>query len=300
MPRNSSWGVSGVNIRKVAVVGAGIMGHGIAQLCAQKGFSVGLMDASQAFLDRGMKTIRKSLDRMVQAGRVDAAEVEAVLARIQASTELAFTMDGADMVIEAVTEDLAVKKELFARLDQVCPGETIYATNTSQLSITTLAASSCRPERVCGMHFFNPPQLMKLVEIVPGLQTSKETLGTVLELAHFLGKETVVSKDSRGFITSRLSAAWKREAMSILEEGVASAADIDMACRLAFNHPMGPFELTDYSGLDTLLYALEGLQQVYGERFRPPQLLHQMVAAGRLGRKTNRGFYEYDRGGADG
>ncbi len=198
-------------------------------------------------------------------------------------------------MIEAIPEDLDLKKDTFRDLDRFCRPEAILSSNTSNFSITALAAATRRPEKVVGLHYFNPPAMMKLIEIVQGLETSDETLETVLEFARKSGKETVLCKDSQGFITSRIINLWLTEAERILEEGIATKEDIDKACRLAFNHPMGPFELADFSGLDTKLYVADALNQSFGDRFRSSQTLRTMVAAGHLGRKSGKGWYKYSK-----
>lgn len=284
---------------KVTVLGAGIMGNGIAQAAAMAGHEVGLNDASEAALERAAAGIEGSLQRFVKAGRMSADEAAAARARIACSTELAVSADGADVAIEAITEDREAKWELLRRLEEIVSADALLATNTSQISITTLASGLERSaERFIGMHFFNPPVMMKLCELIAGLRTSPATLERAREFAEGLGKTVVVCrKDSPGFITSRVAAALRLECMRMLEEGVADAEDIDTALRLGFNHPMGPLELGDFNGLDTYLQALTSLTEAYGERFRPTVGLKAMVAAGRLGRKSGEGFYKY---GSDG
>jgi len=284
-----------MEVRNIAVIGAGLMGHGIAQVAAQAGLRVGLRDIEEGCLQRAMANIEKSLGRFVKAGNVAQEEVPVILGRIHPTLELEEAAAAADYVIEAVTEDLELKKRVFADLDATCPGHTILASNTSQLSITVIAAATRRPSQVIGTHWFSPPAMMRLIEVVKGMQTSRETLETTLALAQRLGKETVVCKDSRGFITSRAFGAFMAECVRILEEGIASPEDIDKAIKLGFNHPMGPFELMDFGGLDVAFRAMSGLEEVYGPRFKPPQVLRTMVSAGYLGPKTGRGFYDYSR-----
>jgi 3-hydroxybutyryl-CoA dehydrogenase len=280
---------------KVAVVGAGIMGSGIAQLAAMAGHDTSLTDVSDTALARASDGIDTSLARLVKAGRLDADRVDSVRERLRRTLEMNQALDGADIVVEAVTEVLDVKQQVLARAVEFAKPDAVLGTNTSQLSITAVGSwigeDACR---VVGMHFFNPPVMMRLVELVRGLQTDDVTVERARAFAEGLGKEVVVcQKDSPGFLTSRISAILRLEAMRMLEEGLASAADIDKAIRLAFNHPMGPLELGDFNGLDTYLHAVEGLSQAHGDRFRATVGLRNMVAAGHLGRKTGRGFYAY-------
>ena len=284
---------------KVAVVGAGIMGSGIAQLAAMAGHDTSLTDVSDTVLTRAAGMIDTSLARLVKSGRLDADQVGPVRERLRRTPEMKRALDGADVVVEAVTEVLEVKQEVFARAVESAKPEAVLGTNTSQLSITAVGSSIGEDaSRVVGMHFFNPPVMMRLVELVRGLQTDDVTLERARAFAEGLGKEVVVCrKDSPGFLTSRISAILRLEAMRMLDEGLATAADIDKAIKLAFNHPMGPLELGDFNGLDTYLHAVEGLTRAHGERFRATVGLRNMVAAGHLGRKTGRGFYAYGQDG---
>ena len=281
--------------QKVAVVGGGVMGNGIAQVSAMKGHDVRLVDVSQERLDGAVAAVTTSLDRFVRSGKLDEQGRADTLARLSTTTSVAEAVEGVDVVVEAVLERLDVKHEVFAEVAKHAPSHAVLGTNTSQLSITAIgSALGDDAHRVVGMHFFNPAVLMRLVELVRGLETSEETLDRAKAFAESLGKETVVClKDSPGFLTSRFSAILRMEALHMLEEGLASPEDIDKAVKLAFNHPMGPLELGDFNGLDTYLDALNGLHVAHGERFRPTVGLKNMVAAGRLGRKSGRGFYDH-------
>jgi 3-hydroxybutyryl-CoA dehydrogenase len=274
------------------VLGAGIMGRGIAQVVGTAGFDVTLVDISPDVLESGRSRITRALDNLADKGRLDQVEAEAVKGRLRISTDLEATGEQADHVIEAVTEDLDLKRTLFATLDGRCRDEVIFATNTSQFSITSIASATDRPDRVIGTHWFNPPPVMRLIEIVRGQHTSDETLARTLALAERYGKETIVcQKDTQGFVTSRLIMLFLLEATRILEEGIANAEDIDKACRLAFNHAMGPLDTADLSGLDTLLQGAEAMTEHHGERFRPPETLRRLVNAGLLGRKADTGGF---------
>jgi 3-hydroxybutyryl-CoA dehydrogenase len=266
------------------------MGRGIAYAAAVGGFDTSLHDVSSAALDRAVTQIRKDLDEGVARGKVEASEAKAALGRL---VPIQDPDPDADFVIEAVPEDISLKLRLFASLDAACRPDVVLASNTSGLSITEIAASTTRPARVVGMHFFNPVPKMKLVEIVRGLETGEDAIGTVEAVARRMGKESVVVRESPGFITSRINAMIGNEAFYMLEAGVASARDIDKALKLGLNHPMGPFELVDLVGLDTRLSVLEFLHASLGDKYRPCPLLVQYVKAGRLGRKAGRGVYEY-------
>ncbi len=279
-----------MSIQNIAVIGTGLMGRGIAYAAAAGGFSVTLHDVSGEALNRALVQIRKDMEEAVTRGKLTADEVKSALGRLQPDQE--FDAD-ADFVIEAIPEDIALKLRIFARLDRVCREHVVLATNTSGLSITEIAAITKRPGRVAGMHFFNPVPKMKLIEIVRGLDTTDATVATVAEVATRMNKETVTVKESPGFITSRVNALIGNEAFLMLQEGVASARDIDKALKLGLNHPMGPFELVDLVGLDTRLSVLEFLHKSLGEKYKPSTLLVQYVKAGRLGRKVGRGVYEY-------
>jgi 3-hydroxybutyryl-CoA dehydrogenase len=279
-------------MKQVVVVGGGIMGNGIAQVVAASGLRVTLVDVSEAALEKARSRISRSLERSVKAERLTQAEADATLARLAFSTELDAS---ADHAIETVVEDLEVKRRVLAQLDEALRDDVIIASNTSQFSISTLGAATSRPDRVIGSHWFNPPPVMELIEIIRGVETSDATLATTVELARRYGKQTVVcDKDTPGFITSRLIIALGLEAMRIVEEGIASVEDVNTACRLGFGHAMGPLDTMDFSGLDTALHVAEAMRQQYGERFLAPQNLRVLVNGGHLGRKSGRGFTSYD------
>ncbi len=284
-----------MTISKVGVVGAGSMGSGIANLAAISGFQVILHDVEQKFLDNGLSRINKFMEKSVAKGKMTEEQKKEVLERIQVTTNLE-DFKQADIVIEAVIEDLEVKKSVFAKLDQITSDHVILATNTSSMSITEIASATNRPERVAGMHFFNPAQIMKLVEVVRGYKTSDETVVKLKEFAKKLNKEPVeVKKDTPGFIVNRIMIPQFIEAIKLLEEGVATAEDIDKAVTLGLNYPMGPFTLQDFAGVDIGYYVMEYMKNEFNDnRFAPPMLLKQLVRAGRLGRKTGAGFYDYD------
>lgn len=286
--------------RRVAVVGAGMMGSGIAQLAATAGYEVALMDTSVEQLACARAGVAASVDKLVGKQQLTSEEGRDALSRVRTMTSLADAAAGADVVIEAVTEVLTLKQAILAEAKQVAAPAAIFATNTSQLSITAIgSALDDARDRVIGLHFFNPAVLMQLVEIVRGLETSDATVQVAERFAWSLGKETVIcGRDSPGFLTSRISAIVRLECLRMLEEGVASAEDIDRALRLGLNFPIGPLELGDRNGLDTFLLVLESLSHTLGERFRPTVGLRNLVAAGRLGRKTGRGIYDYDDAGA--
>jgi 3-hydroxybutyryl-CoA dehydrogenase len=281
------------HISNITVIGAGTMGHGIAHVAAVGGFNVTLNDVSQDFLENAQKRIRHDLLKAVEIGKLTSDEMYAALGRIRLETKLEHAANTADLVIEAVPEKIDLKLALFARLDQVCSPHTIFASNTSALSITEMAGATRRPQRLIGMHFFNPVHKMKLVEIIRGLETNNEAFVVAETVSRKMGKETVEVKESPGFVTSRINALIGNEAFYMLQEGVASASDIDKALKLGLNHPMGPFEMIDLVGLDTRLHILDFLHQTLGEKYRPCPLLVKYVKAGRIGKKVGKGVYEY-------
>lgn len=280
----------------VAVIGAGIMGNGIAQLAAMAGHSVVLCDVDDAALDRGLAAINDSLQRFVRKERLTQEEAGAAVARIRREVDLERSVRDAAVVIEAVPERIEIKEGVWGQVADAAPVDALLGTNTSQLSITRLArAVADAADRFVGTHFFNPPVMMRLVELVRGLETSEETVSRAREFAEGLGREVVVCwKDSPGFITTRAYAALRMECLRMVEEGLGTPEDIDRALKLAFNFPMGPIELADFNGLDTVLAAMESLHDHFGERFRPTTGLRNTVTAGRLGRKSGAGFYNYD------
>jgi len=277
----------------IAVIGAGIMGRGIAHAAALGGYRTILEDILPASLRKAENEIRANLGKAVELGKVRKEEADAAIARIEYAGTVEEAARAADLVIEAVPEEMESKIEIFTLLDKVCRPGTIIASNTSSLSITEIASVTYRASKCLGMHFFNPVHKMKLLEIVRALETDSETLAVAVEVGRRMGKEVVVVKESPGFITSRINAMIGNEAFYMLQEGIASAADIDKALKLGLNHPMGPFELVDMVGLDTRLHILEYLHKSLGEKFRPCPLLVQYVKAGRLGRKSGKGVYEY-------
>ncbi len=284
-----------IEIKRIAVLGAGLMGHGITQVAAQIGkYEVYMRDIEQRFIDNGMNMIRKSLQKFVSKGQITEAEMNETLARIHPTLDLKEAVSNADLIIEAVPENIELKKATFSEVDTLAPPHAIIASNTSSISITELGSATKRPEKVCGMHFFNPPQLMKLVEVIKGAKTSEETIQTVLEVAHKMQKETVlVKKDCPGFIVNRILIPALNEAVALYWEGVAERDDIDKAIKLGLNWPMGPLMLLDYIGADTTLAIADVLQKELDPKFHPHTGLKQMVRAKLLGRKTGKGFYDW-------
>jgi 3-hydroxybutyryl-CoA dehydrogenase len=285
-------------INTIAVIGAGIMGRGIAHAAALGGYRTILEDILPNALRRAETEIRANLDKAVELGKVASADADAAFSRLEYGSSVEEAARQADLVIEAVPEEMESKIEIFTLLDKVCRPGTILASNTSSLSITEIASVTYRARKIVGMHFFNPVHKMKLLEIVRALETDDDTLATAVDVGKRMRKEVVVIKESPGFITSRINAMIGNEAFYMLQEGVASASDIDKALKLGLNHPMGPFELVDLVGLDTRLHILEYLHKTLGEKFRPAPLLVQYVKAGRLGRKAGRGVFEYPQAAA--
>jgi 3-hydroxybutyryl-CoA dehydrogenase len=280
-------------IRRITVLGAGTMGRGIAHAAAAAGYETAMFDVSPDALRQGRLAVEEVVRGSVDRGKVAAAEAEATLRRLIATSDCGQALADADLIIEAAPERIDIKIQVFADIDRLALPQAVVASNTSALSLTEMAATLANPSRVAGMHFFNPVHKMKLIEVVQALETSPATLDAVHQVATQMGKETVLVRESPGFITTRVNAGIGNEAFSMLMEGVASARDIDKALKLGLNHPMGPFELVDLVGLDTRLSILEYLHRSMGEKYRPCPLLVQYVKAGRLGRKVGRGVYEY-------
>ncbi len=282
-----------MDIQKVGVVGLGLMGNGIAQVCATAGFQVVAREVNDELLDKGMKSIERSLQKFVEKNKLSDVEARNTLSRIQRTTNVADLKD-CDLVIEAITENPKLKKELFAELDRLCPQHTILASNTSSISITEMAAATKRPERFIGLHFMNPVPLMKLVEVIRTIQTDNEVFEAGVAFAEKVGKVPVRTWDRVGFIVNRLLIPYLLDSIRALEEGFGSIPDIDKSIQLGLNHPMGPFTLLDFVGLDTTLFIAEIMFEEYREaRFAPPPLLKRLVTAGWHGRKSGRGFYDY-------
>ncbi len=280
-------------IERVTVLGAGTMGHGIAQICAVAGYEVVMRDVAQAALDKGIAGITKSLDKFVSKERLSADQRASALSRIKTTESLEDAVRDADLVVEAIPERMSLKLETFRAVDAHAPAHALLATNTSSLSVTEIAGATGRPAQVVGLHFFNPVPIMKLLEIVRGLRCDDATIERAKAFASSVGKEPIVVNDWPGFATSRLGIILGCEAIRMVEQGVASPADIDKAMELGYRHPMGPLKLTDLVGLDVRLAIMEHLYAELGDQFRPPTLLRQMVRAGKLGRKSGEGFYTY-------
>ncbi len=287
-----------MGFKNVTVLGAGLMGHGIAQVAAQVAiYEVGLRDVKQEFLDNGMKMIRASLRKFLDKGKISGEEMDKILGRIHPTVDLGKAVANADLIIEAVPESVDIKRNVLMEVDRIAKKDAVITSNTSSISVTLLASFTCRPERFCGMHFFNPPQLMSLVEVVRGAKTSDKTVNVVVEVAKKMGKEPiVVKKDSPGFIVNRVLIPVLNEAVYLVWEEVAGSDEIDRAVRLGLNWPMGPLRLLDYVGLDTTLAMMKVFQKELGDvKFQPCPLLEQMVKAGLLGRKSGKGFYDWEK-----
>jgi len=283
-----------MDIKNITVLGAGQMGSGIAQVCAQAGFNIIIRDIDQKFIDKGITSIDKNLSSLVKKGKLKDNEKSEIISRIKGVVSIEEAGKEPDVIIEAVIEDIELKKKVFKELDNICPKHTIFASNTSSLSISEMASVTKRPEKVVGMHFFNPVPVMKLVEIIRGLSTSDETVKEVTELAKNLKKVPIDVKEAPGFAVNRILVPMLNDAINVLMEGIAKKEDIDTGMKLGCNHPMGPLELADFIGLDTILSIMEFYYEEFGDpKYRPSPLLRQMVRAGYLGRKTGKGFYDY-------
>ena len=283
-----------MEIRNVCILGAGIMGSGIAQVVAEAGFNVSLNDIEDRFVQNGKDAIKKNLERAVSKGKMQASEAESVMGRIKGTIDLKEAASDAHIIIEAIIELMSLKREVFGKLDPICHPDTIFCSNTSALSITEIASVTKRPERFIGMHFFNPVPVMKLVELIRGFLTSDATLAVAKSFVEKTGKTPIEVKEAPGFAVNRILCPLLNEAIFALAEGIASAEDIDRGMVLGANHPIGPLGLSDMIGLDTLLHVLDGLHQELGEdKYRPSPLLRKMVRAGHLGRKTGKGFFDY-------
>jgi 3-hydroxybutyryl-CoA dehydrogenase len=286
------------SIHRVAVLGAGTMGNGIAQVCAMAGYTVALHDPQPGAVERALGTIRGNLDKGVERGKVTAEERETALGNLRDAADLHAAAADADLVIEAVPERMEIKTSLFTELDRISPAHAVLATNTSSLSVSRIAQATGRAERVIGLHFFNPVHIMKLLEVVRGNDTSQDTVDAALEFARRIGKEPIIVTDTPGFASSRLGIVLGLEAIRMVEQGVATPQDIDKAMELGYNHPMGPLRLTDLVGLDVRLGIAEYLHgELGGEQYRPPELLRRMVGEGKLGKKSGQGFYDWTQEG---